>query len=138
MEGAKGRILTYAKYKNLSARAIAATLNLSTGYFSAPGSVSSDILSLICTKYPDVNLYWIVTGTGEMILNQYLPDEYVPRQLSNPEDTQDIINLRMPVEDTLNILRNKITILLQEMDIKDKIIARLKEMVVQSQSNQRS
>jgi hypothetical protein len=132
MSGAKGRLLLYAKYKNLSARTFAASLNLSSGYFTAIGSVSSDILESVGLKYPDLNLYWVIMDKGEMINEAYRSDPSASTQPLYAADIQEIINLKMPVQDTINILRDKIVLLIQEINIKNKIIAKQNDIITRS------
>lgn len=130
MDNAKSRLIAYANFKDISLQAFALNLERSRNYFRVEGTIDSDILALVSIKYPDLNLYWVITGNGEMINWEYQQKKHKHKAPFNPADTQDIINLRMPVEDTQTMLRDKISMLIQELNIKDKIIARINEILM--------
>jgi hypothetical protein len=131
MNGSKVRLLSYAKQKKYSARKFAALLGLSNAYFSTDGGISSDILEKIDSLFPDLDLYWVITGKGDMTKQGYLSPQYTDEHLSNPADTKYIMDLAMPVEETINILRDKVSLFVQEVKVKDKIIARQNEIITQ-------
>lgn len=58
-----------------------ASCGISRGYISnnQKGSIGSDIMNKISEAYPDLNLWWLVTGKGEMILAKGMKNETRPR-----------------------------------------------------------
>jgi hypothetical protein len=133
MDDIKARLLKYAKFKGYNASKFANYLGLSKGYFSGVGDVGSDILREIKLKCPDLNLEWAIIEEGEMIKEEYLLPKDKLIQLINPADTQAIMKLRLPVEDTLIILRNEISMLKQEISAKDRLIKGINEMIAKNE-----
>ncbi|MEN9697634.1 MAG: hypothetical protein RLZ56_1055 [Bacteroidota bacterium] len=91
------RIAIYLQFKAIAPYSFERKIHLSNGYVAKQlkhnGSVGSDILIRICEHYPDLNMLWVLTGDGSMILNpedttQELPtdtkvDEYVMQYQAN-------------------------------------------------------
>jgi hypothetical protein len=83
------RIAMYLNFKSISPHSFERNINLSNGYYSKQlknlGSVGSDILIKIYNHFPDLNILWILTGEGQMILenqsdfSESQVDEYVVR-----------------------------------------------------------
>lgn len=66
----KERILLISDYLHISKEEFTASLGASYGNFKGKSkytSVGSDILVEILTKYPEINIAWILTGEGEML-----------------------------------------------------------------------
>lgn len=64
---AKERILKYIDTQGVSNRQFCITIAVSHTYFSVKGAISSDILAKIFTRYPEINMDWVITGRGEML-----------------------------------------------------------------------
>jgi hypothetical protein len=66
------RITIYLQFKSIAPYSFERKIRLSNGYVSKQlkhnGSVGSDILIRICEHYPDLNILWVLSGTGSMIL----------------------------------------------------------------------
>ena len=66
------RIAMYLNFKSISPHSFERNINLSNGYYSKQlknlGSVGSDILIKIYHHFPDLNILWVLTGEGQMIL----------------------------------------------------------------------
>ncbi len=66
------RIAMYLQFKSIAPYAFERKINLSNGYIAKQlkhnGSVGSDILIRICEVYPELNIKWLLTGDGSMIL----------------------------------------------------------------------
>ena len=43
-------------------------INVSDYYLDKDGSINSDILATIITKYPELNIYWLVFGNDSIML----------------------------------------------------------------------
>lgn len=66
------RLNMYLQFKSISPHAFEKKIKLSNGYFAKQlrnlGSVGSDILIKIHTQYSDLNIHWVLTGEGQMLL----------------------------------------------------------------------
>lgn len=66
----KERILLIAECLDISKEEFTASIGTSYGNFRGKSkytSVSSDTIAEISAKYPQVNIYWVLTGEGEML-----------------------------------------------------------------------
>ncbi len=67
------RIAMYLQFRAITPHSFERKIHLSNGYFSKQiknlGSVGSDILVKIYNSYPDLNMLWVLTGEGQMILD---------------------------------------------------------------------
>jgi hypothetical protein len=123
----KKRLVAYAKFRGISLQEFALNLDRSRNYFNIGGTIDSDVFRLLIAQYPDLNVYWVITGEGEMLHWNYRPHTGTP--LLNPADTEDIINLRLSLEETIIMLRNHISLTKQELTLKNDIIARQNELI---------
>jgi hypothetical protein len=66
------RLAKYLEIKNISPRAFELSCGVANGYLGkqlrVKGSVGSDILEKVSVEYPDLNLVWLITGQGKMIV----------------------------------------------------------------------
>jgi len=67
------RIAMYLQFRAITPHSFERKIHLSNGYFSKQiknlGSVGSDILVKIYNSYPELNMLWVLTGEGQMILD---------------------------------------------------------------------
>ena len=70
------RIAAYLHFKSISPQTFERNIHLSNGYYAKQlknlGSVGSDILIKIHNHFPDLNILWVLTGTGQMIMDEFL------------------------------------------------------------------
>ncbi|MEN9701440.1 MAG: hypothetical protein RIR55_760 [Bacteroidota bacterium] len=75
------RIAVYLQFKTISPHAFERNIHLSNGYYSKQlknlGSVGSDILIKIHHHFPDLNILWVLTGEGQMILEDPLKTNHL-------------------------------------------------------------
>jgi hypothetical protein len=68
------RIAVYLQFKTISPHAFERNIHLSNGYYSKQlknlGSVGSDILIKIHQHFPDLNILWVLTGDGQMLMEE--------------------------------------------------------------------
>ncbi len=68
------RIAVYLQFKTISPHAFERNIHLSNGYYSKQlknlGSVGSDILIKIHHHFPDLNILWVLTGDGQMLMEE--------------------------------------------------------------------
>jgi hypothetical protein len=66
------RIEVFLHFKSISPHSFERNIHLSNGYYAKQlknlGSVGSDILIKIHDHFPDLNILWVLTGEGQMIL----------------------------------------------------------------------
>jgi hypothetical protein len=97
---------------------------MSNGYLKkqikGKGSIGSDIIEKIVSKYGDISLTWLLTGKGKMLAESYSrPD------MQFAEDA----NSYSSSEHTISILREKITFLEKSLADKEKIISLLEAQI---------
>lgn len=66
----KERVLIFCKYKGYSIEPFLESIGMTYGSFKGKakeGSLNSDAIANIYTNFSDLNLEWLLTGTGEMI-----------------------------------------------------------------------
>lgn len=66
------RILKIADFKEISLAKFSRKIGVSSSYFSKQkansANVGSQVLNKITEVYPEINIYWVLTGKGEMLL----------------------------------------------------------------------
>lgn len=97
---------------------------MSNGYLKkqikGKGSIGSDIIEKIVSKYNDISLIWLLTGKGKMLADNY----------SGPEmQLAEEVNSYSSSEHTISILREKITFLEKSLADKEKIIRLLEAQI---------
>lgn len=105
----KERILQIADYKNVKRGDFIESLGQSYNNYrgrSKESPPSSEVIAEISTKYPDINLIWLLTGKGEMIQNE------------NTHPNKDVEFYEKILE-----LKNK------EIEVKDELIKQLKDHI---------
>ena len=66
----KSRILDILKYKNIGQAAFEKNVGLSNGYVNnVKSTIGADKIVAIIDKYPEIDLWWLLTGKGEMLNN---------------------------------------------------------------------
>ncbi len=110
------RLYIYMDFKGMTAYAFERTCGIANGYlkkqYNGKGSIGSDILEKIHHHCPDMNIAWLLTGEGEMII----------RDLDNElkEDEKKYITIK---DEMITILQNQIALLEKHIADKDKIIS---------------
>jgi hypothetical protein len=65
---AKDRILQYLDFKGYSQYYFSKKTGLSNGFLKSGSSVSSENIKLLSNVYSDLNIMWVITGEGNMII----------------------------------------------------------------------
>ena len=63
------RIKLFREYLGIGQTAFEVNIGVARGHFSNVKTLGSDRILRIHTKYPELNIEWLVTGNGEMIKN---------------------------------------------------------------------
>jgi transcriptional regulator with XRE-family HTH domain len=65
------RIIEYIDFKGISKNEFSVKIGLSNSYMTkmakSKGNVGSHVIEKIVRVYPDLNLYWLITGEGSML-----------------------------------------------------------------------
>ena len=72
--GSKQRILEYLELNGIGKRDFARDTGLSHTILNSGKNLGTDKLEKIITAYPDLNLYWVVMGIGNLVLTNELQD----------------------------------------------------------------
>jgi len=111
------RFLQFIDFKGLKLAQVERDLGFSNGYLGKQrdrkGSIGSNAIEKIVSAYPDINVYWLVTGEGEMLVDTSSTLKNVFIKCPVCEDKERLIKL---LEDFIE--NQKITIKSQERTIK--------------------
>ena len=127
----KERILQYLDYKKISQYEFSKKTGLANGFLKAGDSVSSKNLELLSNIYSDLNILWVVTGKGNMILgNENIisnnnRDNNITLQNNNLGDNNKVSILLHDKEEEIEKLKREIEHLNSLLAAKDKIISLL-------------
>lgn len=67
----KDRILQFIEYKGIKKNRFEVICGLPQRYVSNIGkTIQSDAIEKIVLNFPDLNLHWLITGNGEMVVEQ--------------------------------------------------------------------
>ena len=112
------RIAMYLQFRAITPHSFERKIHLSNGYFSKQikhlGSVGSDILVKIHDSYPELNMLWVLTGEGKMII-----DDIESQQVSKVNDIGNRYESENRKLKTLESDVEKLNVVLKD---KDKII----------------
>lgn len=63
------RIIKYLGYKGITKYKFYKETGLSNGFLDKEGAIGSDKCEKISYVFPDINLEWLITGSGDMLKN---------------------------------------------------------------------
>ena len=70
----KSRLIEFLKFKSISQKAFAQSVGVSAGFVNAIRvSIQPKTLEKISNVYPDLNITWLLTGVGPMLLDTAPP-----------------------------------------------------------------
>jgi hypothetical protein len=70
MDEVKKRLIQFVDYKEISNRKFARIISASPNILSTGSSLGSEILVKISTNYRELNMDWVLTGRGEMLVKK--------------------------------------------------------------------
>ncbi len=127
------RLQEYLRFRNISPYTFERTCTIANGYLKkqakGKGSIGSKIIERITAQHKDLNVTWLLTGNGQMVLANYSLNEQVST-LADRE--QDYANS----EQIIGALREKILILENALADKEKIIRLLENTQVANKLQQ--
>lgn len=90
----KERIIEFIDFKGVSKRGFAASIGKSNSYVNnIVSSISTDVISVIKENYPELNIDWLITGEGEMLLEH--PEEKIESNLNDEAKLITNPNIKM-------------------------------------------
>ena len=108
------RIAMYLQFRAITPHSFERKIHLSNGYFSKQiknlGSVGSDILVKIHDSYPELNMLWVLTGEGDMIIEDIESHQVLKvNEFSNRYESENrkLKNLESDVEKLNFVLKDK-------------------------------
>lgn len=108
----KERILHFAKFQGISIETFLHSIGMTYGSFKGNAkkmSINSDALEQIYTLYPNINLKWLLTGEGDMIIT------------NRPADSGEICHGCIEKDKTIKSLNFTIELLQDKIsDLKQK------------------
>jgi hypothetical protein len=63
----KERLKEFLNTKKISKLEFYKNINVANGYLDKEGSINSDILATIITKYPELNIFWLLFGKDSIM-----------------------------------------------------------------------
>lgn len=113
------RLQQYLSFRKLSPYTFERTCGIANGYLKkqmkGKGSIGSDIVERITTQYKDLNVTWLLTGKGQMVITSYPLNEEISAIAEREQEYTKH-------EQTIQSLREKILILEGALADKEKII----------------
>jgi hypothetical protein len=108
------RIAMYLQFRAITPHSFERKIHLSNGYFSKQiknlGSVGSDIVVKIHDSYPELNMLWVLTGEGDMIIEDIESHQVLKvNEFSNRYESENrkLKNLESDVEKLNVVLKDK-------------------------------
>ncbi len=107
----KERLKAFIRYRGVGERQFCRTIGVSESFVSAMRkSLQPDKISNIIHQYPELNIYWLLTGEGSMIQKSHA-------RLKEAKTTIHVLNdLIDSREERIHILEEENTALKREID----------------------
>jgi hypothetical protein len=118
---AKDRVLQFIDLQGLSNRKFSEKILVSPLYFSKKGAMGSDILEKIAATFPDLNMDWILTGRGEMLLSNGDSTSLGNNQI-DAAGTEDIMALDITTDNKILMLRDRIAMQAIEINMLKRLV----------------
>lgn len=121
------RILKFIQNKSISSDQLDRDIGVGTDRLqqevSKDGSVSTDVLEKICELYPELNPIWLITGKGEMLIDDY---HEIGKAIENVESQEGIYNVIAGKDIEIQLLKEHIEGLNELIRMKNKLIEEYK------------
>lgn len=119
------RIFEYLHHHHLTPYSFERNCGIANGYLKkqtkGKGTVGSEILEKMCEKYKDLNVTWLLTGKGKMLMDDtYPPSGLLPGNWSEDEQSYS-------TQDTIKSLKERVNTLESALADKEKIIRLLEK-----------
>ena len=112
------RLTKYLKQKTITPYSFERTCQIANGYLKkqirGKGSIGSEILARIYHHYPDLNLLWLISGEGEMLV-----PENEMRIINNQVEEEKIFYTK---DERIEFLNERIALMESSLADKKRII----------------
>ncbi len=122
------RIRQFIEYQRISERKFFLEVGLPMGSFTKAKSIGSENLHKIVLRYPELNIDWVITGRGKMVKDSGVVTEPVIDELAedmpgplNPDATAEIMELEVPLEHKVVMLRELVALQAIEISMLKKL-----------------
>jgi phage repressor protein C with HTH and peptisase S24 domain len=105
VENTRDRILKFIGYKQVNKAQFYAETGLSNGFLDKTANPGTDKLDKILTSYPEINLYWLVTGRGEMLRTKETAPNVAP--IIAPNDIKEPHQITITTPKVVSVDVNK-------------------------------
>jgi phage repressor protein C with HTH and peptisase S24 domain len=96
VENTRDRILKFIGYKEINKKQFYVETGLSNGFLDKTINPGTDKLDKILSAYPEINLYWLVTGHGEMVRGKEIAPIAAPIIAPNDKKQPHQITITTP------------------------------------------
>jgi hypothetical protein len=119
------RLFEFMQHRRLTPYTFERDCGIANGYLQkqrkGKGTIGSEILEKISEKHKDLNLAWLINGKGKMLNDTEYASAPVSSRLS--ESASEYVS----AEQTIRLLREKVSILENALADKEKIIRLLEK-----------
>lgn len=105
------RLFLYFEHKGLKPTPVGMELGLTNGYLGKMrdrhGSIGSDILETIFSKFPDLSPEWLITGSGSMIKG----DTFMQSTVTPNDNMMQLVQTITSQAETIGSLKKEVEVL---------------------------
>lgn len=119
----KSRFKALCNHLGLSIREFERECQLNRGNISnMTGAIGSDKIAKIATRFPEVDIYWLLTGKGSMLRTQDdITCEETP--ITSEKETKSVQH------ETISLLKEEIELLKEQIRLQRKQISQMNEVM---------
>ena len=124
-------LVSFVDSKNLSDRAFEQSIGWSNGFYGKVKvnkvSFSIDKLTTILENYPEINIHWLFTGKGNMLVGKYEDEPVIPTDKNSISSNLKKLESYIPpaVTNIFEQLQTDVYLLIEENKKQEKHIGRL-------------
>ena len=125
------RIKQFIDFKEITNYKFCQIIGVSNGFLTKSRAISSDKIELIIKHFPDINLYWLITGRGEMIRG--MEEVGHKKSISNAGNAVNLIdshknNIKYN-DEVINAKNREIQLLEKQIQLLEKQIQLLEKQI---------
>lgn len=103
----KERVLQFIDYKGFSNRDFCKKILVSSSYFTKLGAIGSNVMEKIAQEFPQINIDWVITGRGKMMLDPVSNYSFEVEKLSVVNEEAEVYKIAK--DELIDALKNTIT-----------------------------
>jgi hypothetical protein len=124
------RLLQFITDKGISRNAFYTKTGIGNGSLDKKGGMNTQSIEKVLEVYPDLNLYWLITGKGERTINPAKSERTKERIEDAPIELLDVYRKLDLLRDKLQETEEELNVERQESRMKDaKISEQLREII---------